>query len=412
MPDISNRGRNLPASPIRKLVPYANAAKERGIKVYHLNIGQPDIETPERALNAVRNLSDNVIAYSPSQGIDSLREEFARYYQNVGIDIGKDKIYVTTGGSEALLFSMLTITNPGDEVIIPEPFYTNYNGFAKAASVTVNPVKSSIDNDFALPPIREFEDAITSRTKAILICNPNNPTGYLYSKEELEELSDLVKRYNLFLITDEVYREFAYDGREHHSVLNFPGLESHAIMVDSVSKRYSECGIRIGTLVSRNTEVMEGALKLAQSRLSPPYFGQVAAEASISVDQEYFDTVFSEYDQRRKFLINALNDIDGVRSPMPKGAFYSVVELPVDDSERFCQWLLEEFNYKNQTVMLAPASGFYATPGRGKHEVRIAYVLKQENLENAVEVLKKALEAYPGTISVASSESDARSASL
>jgi len=385
----------MPASPIRKLVPYAEQAKERGIKVYHLNIGQPDIKTPEVALEAVRNINNDVIAYSHSAGIASYRKRLLKYYESKGIEIDLNQLIVTTGGSEALLFTMLAITNPGDEIIIPEPFYTNYNSLAAAASVKVVPVKSHIDEGFALPSISKFRDAISSRTKAIFICNPNNPTGYMYSREELDQLRDLVKVNDLYLVADEVYREFAYEGLTHHSVMNLKGLDQNAIMVDSVSKRYSECGVRIGAVVSRNTYFMDTVMKLAQARLSPPFFGQVAAEAAIDAPHEYFEEVYSEYLKRRNYLINALNEIEGVKTPMPRGAFYSIVHLPVDDTENFCQWLLEDFSYKNQTVMLAPAAGFYASPGMGKQEVRIAYVLKIEDLKNAVEVLEEALKAYP-----------------
>lgn len=395
MPNISERGNEIPASPIRKLVPYAEQAKRKGIKVYHLNIGQPDIKTPEVALEAVRNITDDVIEYSHSAGNESYRKGLAGYYRSVGVDVNHEQIIVTTGGSEALMFTMLSTTNPGDEIIIPEPFYTNYNSMAQASSINVVPIKSHIDEGFALPPIEKFKEAITERTKAIFICNPSNPTGYMYSKEELDQLRELVESHNLFLVADEVYREFVYDGLEHKSVLELEGLENHAIMVDSVSKRYSECGIRIGAVVSRNKDFMATVMKLGQARLSPPYFGQVAAQASLQAPKSYFNEVYHEYIARRNYLINALNEIKGVKTPMPRGAFYSIVHLPVDDAEKFCQWLLEKFSYKGQTIMLAPAAGFYASPGMGKQEVRIAYVLKKESLQNAVEVLKEALEAYP-----------------
>lgn len=396
MPTISKRGIQMPASPIRKLVPYAEAAKARGIKVYHLNIGQPDIKTPEVAIQAMHNLNLKVIEYSHSAGIESYRKKLAGYYQQHGIEVNSSQILVTTGGSEAILFAFMSCLDPGDEVVVPEPFYANYLGFAEAAGVKVVPVVSEIDSGFALPPISQIEGMITARTKAIFICNPNNPTGYLYSKEELLQLRDIVLKYKLFLFSDEVYREFCYDGESHFSVLQLEGMDENVVMIDSVSKRYSECGIRIGALVSRNKLVMETALKFAQARLSPPSLGQIAAEASLETSANYFKEVYDEYISRRDFLVAGLNRIPGVYTPKPKGAFYTVARLPVDDSDEFCRWILSEFSYKNQTVMMAPASGFYVTPGKGKNEVRIAYVLNVSDLEKALETLEKALEAYPG----------------
>ncbi len=386
----------MQASPIRKLVPYAEAAKKKGRKVYHLNIGQPDIKTPQTALDAIRNFNFDVIEYSHSAGNESYRKKLAKSYQKIGINVDENEIIVTTGGSEAIQFAMLSCMNHGDEVIIPEPFYTNYNGFATAAGVTVVPITSTIDDGFALPPIAEFEKLITPKTKAITICNPNNPTGYLYSKEELEQLSEIVKKHDLFLFADEVYREFCYDGEEHFSVMKLKNIEQNVVMMDSVSKRYSECGVRIGTMVTKNKEIIETAMKFAQARLSPPSLGQVAGEASLDTPQEYFTEVYDEYISRRDFFIGALNKIDKVMAPMPKGAFYSIVRLPIDDSDKFCQWLLEEFEYENQTVMLAPASGFYSTKGLGRDEVRVAYVLNNEDLANAAKVLEEALKVYPG----------------
>jgi len=398
MPTISERGQKMPASPIRKLVPYAEEAKKRGVKVYHLNIGQPDIKTPEVALEAIKNTDLKVIEYSHSAGIESYRKKLAGYYRNIGIDVDHTELLVTTGGSEAITFAFMACLNPGDEVIIPEPFYANYNGFATAGSITVKPIESFIEDSFALPPIKKFEELITDKTKGIVICNPNNPTGYLYSEKELNSLKELVQKYDLYLFSDEVYREFCYDGHEHFSAMHLQGIENNVIMFDSVSKRYSECGVRIGTLVSKNKEVISTALKFAQARLSPPTFGQIIAEASLDTPKSYFDEVQHEYIDRRNFLVEGLNKIPGVFTPTPKGAFYTVAKLPVDDSDKFCQWILSDFSHKNQTVMMAPASGFYSTPGRGKNEVRIAYVLKKEDLANALEVLEKALEAYPGRV--------------
>jgi aspartate aminotransferase len=386
----------MPASPIRKLVPYAEAAKKRGIKVYHLNIGQPDIHTPEVALEAIRHFDQKVIEYSHSAGNESYRRKLATYYQSKGIHVDHNEMIITTGGSEAISFAFKVCMNPGDEVIIPEPFYTNYNGFAVAAGVKVVPITSDIHSGFALPPISEFEKAITPLTKAIMVCNPNNPTGYLYSKNELLQLRELVLKHDLYLFADEVYREFCYDGNTHFSVMNLEGLENHAVLMDSVSKRYSACGVRIGVLISKNKQLVATALKFAQARLSPPSLGQVIGEASIDTPAEYFKEVYDEYIARRNFVIEALNKIPGVFAPMPKGAFYSVISLPVDDADKFCKWLLDDFSFENQTVMLAPASGFYATPGLGKNEARIAYVLKLEDLKGAVKCLEEALKVYPG----------------
>jgi len=386
----------MPESPIRKLVPYAEAAKKRGVKVFHLNIGQPDIETPEVALDAVKNFNHKVVAYSHSAGMLSLRERLVDYYKTVNIDLNSDEIIVGAGASEALLFAFQSIMDPGDELIIPEPFYANYNGFAVNAGVKVRPVFSSIDTGFALPPIEEFEKNINEKTRAVLICNPNNPTGYLYSKEELETLRDIVKKHNLFLIADEVYREFTYDGRQHYSAMNLKGIEDNVILIDSVSKRYSACGVRLGWLASKNKELIATALKFAQARLSPPTFGQVAAEAAVDTPHEYFVKVSQEYIARRDTVVEGINSIEGAYCPNPAGAFYVVARLPIDDSDRFCKWLLEDFNFEGQTVMLAPASGFYSTPGKGKDEVRISYVLKVDDLKASVKLLDEALKVYPG----------------
>jgi aspartate aminotransferase len=396
MPQISEKGKAMPSSPIRKLVPYAEEAKRRGRKIYHLNIGQPDIATPEVALKAIRENPLKVVEYSHSAGNESYRKGLAAYYTSVGIDITFNDIIITTGGSEAITIAFMSCLNPGDEVITPEPFYANYNGFATTAGVKIVPVTSSIETGFALPPIPDFEKLITPKTKGIVICNPNNPTGYLYSREELEQLAVLIKKYDLYLFSDEVYREFCYDGNTHFSAMNLKGLEENVILMDSVSKRYSMCGVRVGAMISRNCDVMKTALKFAQARLCPPSYGQIAAEAALNTPKEYFDEVYNEYIERRNFMVEALNKIEGVVCPKPKGAFYTVVKLPVDDADVFAQWLLENFEYKNQTVMLAPASGFYATPGLGKNEVRIAYVLKIEDLKNAMETLEQALLKYPG----------------
>ena len=398
MPEISDKGKAMPASPIRKLVPYAEVAKSKGRKVYHLNIGQPDIDTPEIAMKAVRNISARVIEYSHSAGNESYRRKLAGYYISNGIDVDHTELLITTGGSEAVLFAFMTCLNPGDEVISPEPFYANYNGFATTAGVKIVPVTSSIENDFALPPIEQIESKITNRTKGIIICNPNNPTGYLYSKDEIEKLGKIVRKHDLYLFSDEVYREFCYDGEVHFSAMHLKGVEQNVILLDSVSKRYSACGVRIGALVTKNKEVIGTALKFAQARLSPPGLGQIVGEASIDTPPEYFTNVYNEYISRRDYMVEALNRMPGVYCPMPKGAFYTVVKLPVDDSDRFAQWILEEFEYKNQTVMVAPASGFYSTPGLGSNEVRIAYVLNKEDLRNAMGTLAEALKVYPGRI--------------
>ncbi|MBO0342813.1 pyridoxal phosphate-dependent aminotransferase [Flagellimonas profundi] len=394
MPSISKKGTQMPASPIRKLVPYAEAAKKRGTHVIHLNIGQPDIKTPKVALDAVRNHNIEVLEYSMTQGSEQYRQKIAAYYAKQEIFVDAEDIIVTTGGSEALSFTMGTIMDNDDEIIIPEPFYANYNGFATAAGVKVKPIASSIENNFALPPISKFEELITPKTKAILICNPGNPTGYLYSKEEIHQLAELVKKHNLFLVADEVYREFTYDGREHYSILQVEGLEEHAIVVDSVSKRYSMCGARIGCLISKNTEVIGTAMKFAQARLSPPTFAQIASEAALETPQEYFDDVIEEYVSRRNLLITELNKLEGVKVATPQGAFYCVAELPIEDADHFAQWLLESFEVDGKTVMVAPAAGFYATPGLGKNQIRIAYVLEKEQLVKAVQILGKALTEY------------------
>nr|WP_288979726.1 pyridoxal phosphate-dependent aminotransferase [uncultured Allomuricauda sp.] len=394
MPSISKKGTQMPASPIRKLVPYAEAAKKRGTHVIHLNIGQPDIKTPKVALDAVRNHNIEVLEYSMTQGSEEYRKKIADYYTKQDIFVDAEDIIVTTGGSEALSFTLGTIMDNDDEIIIPEPFYANYNGFATAAGVKVKPIASSIENNFALPPISKFEDLITPKTKAILICNPGNPTGYLYSKEEIHQLADLVKKYNLFLVADEVYREFTYDGREHYSILQVEGLEEHAIVVDSVSKRYSMCGARIGCMISKNKEVIGTALKFAQARLSPPTFAQIASEAALETPQSYFDDVIDEYVSRRNLLITELNKLEGVKVATPQGAFYCVAELPIENADHFAQWLLESFEVDGNTVMVAPAAGFYATPGLGKNQIRIAYVLEKEQLVKAVHILGKALREY------------------
>jgi aspartate aminotransferase len=398
MPKISDKGIAMPASPIRKLVPYSEEAKRKGRKVYHLNIGQPDIPTPEVALNALRNINIKVLEYSHSAGNDSYRRKLVKYYLKIGINIDHTEILITTGGSEAIMFTLMSCVNPGEEVITPEPFYANYNGFATAAGIKIVPVTSYIKEDFALPPIEEIEKKITSRTKGIIVCNPNNPTGYLYSKKELLQLKEIVKKHDLYLFSDEAYREFCYDGAEHFSAMNLEGIDNNVIMLDSVSKRYSECGVRIGALITKNKEVISTALKFAQARLSPPGLGQIVAEASIETPDEYFKEVNREYTARRNYMVEALNKIPGVYCPKPKGAFYAVVRLPVDDADKFAQWLLEEFEFNNQTVMVAPASGFYSTPGSGKDEVRIAYVLKIDDLKNAMMVLEEALKVYPGRV--------------
>jgi len=394
MPSISNKGKLMPQSPIRKLVPYAEDAKKRGIKVYHLNIGQPDIKTPEVALNAIKNNNLEIVAYSRSEGSEEYRTKLAGYYKKNNIKVTSTDIIITTGGSEALLFTFGSIMDQGDEVIIPEPFYANYNGFSIASGVKVIPVISKIEDNFALPPIEDFEKLITPKTKAILICNPGNPTGYLYSEDEINELSEIVKKHNLFLIADEVYREFVYDGQKHHSIMEVNGLEEHAIMIDSVSKRYSMCGARIGCIVSKNPEVTNTALKFAQARLSPPTYAQIASEAALETPQSYFDDVIEEYVDRRNTLIKELQSIKEVKVANPKGAFYCIAELPIKDADDFSQWLLEKFSLNGETVMVAPAAGFYSTDGLGKNQVRIAYVLKKEDLIASVNILKQALIQY------------------
>jgi aspartate aminotransferase len=399
MPKISQKAVDMPASPIRKLVPYAEKAKKLGRTVYHLNIGQPDIETPQVALDAIKNFDGKVLEYSHSAGFESYRVKLAESYRKSGLPVNTEDIIITTGGSEALTIGFMSACNPGDEIIIPEPFYANYNGFAVTAGITVVPVTSSIESGFALPPVSEIEAKITSKTKAIVICNPGNPTGYLYSQSELEQLRDIVKKHDLFLFADEVYREFCYDGAKPFSVLNLEGIEQNVIMIDSVSKRYSMCGARIGAIVSKNAELMSAALKFGQARLSPPTIDQIASEAALQTPQSYFDDVVAEYVQRRNIMVEGLNAIPGVFCPKPSGAFYCVAKFPVDNAEKFCQWLLEEFEYKGQTVMMAPANGFYSTKGAGMQEARIAYVLNQDALKNAVICLEEALKVYPGRIS-------------
>lgn len=394
MPKVSVKGQQMPESPIRKLVPYAEIAKKKGHKVYHLNIGQPDIKTPDVALQAVKNADISVLEYSHSAGFESYRTKLSQYYKNHGLPIDTQDIIITTGGSEALLFAMGSTMDAGDEIIIPEPFYANYNGFSTASGVNVVPVISGIETGFALPPIEAFEKLITSKTKAILICNPGNPTGYLYSQEEILKLAEIVKKHDLFLIADEVYREFIYDGDKHFSVMNVPGLEEHAIMIDSVSKRYSMCGARIGCIVSKNAAVMATAMKFAQARLSPPTYAQIASEAALETPQSYFDDVISEYKDRRDTLITELNKIDGVKVATPKGAFYCIAKLPIDNADKFAQWLLESYDLNGETVMVAPAAGFYSTPNVGLDEVRIAYVLKKEDLIKSVQILKEAIAVY------------------
>ena len=395
MPKISNKGRAMPPSPIRKLVPYADTAKKRGIKVHHLNIGQPDIPTPQIAIDAVKNINDTVFEYCHSAGLLSYRQRLTEYYKKVGIDVTAEEILITTGGSEAIFMAMSVCMDEGDEMLVAEPFYANYNGFAVEAGIRIVPVRSTIENDFALPPMEAFEKSITPRTKAIMITNPNNPTGYTYTKEELLALREIVLRHDLFLFADEVYREFSY-GEVSMSALNLEGLEQHVVMIDSVSKRYSMCGVRIGALVTRNRDIFDAALKIAQARLSPPYIAQVSAMAAVDTPQSYFDEVYAEYLRRRDCIVSELNAIPGVYCPVPKGAFYVVARLPVDDSDRFAQWMLEEFSYKGQTVMIAPATGFYATQGLGRDEVRVAYVLNCDDLRAAAECLREGLKIYPG----------------
>ncbi len=396
MPTTSRRGREMPASPIRKLVPLSNAAKARGIKVYHLNIGQPDLPSPPQAFEALKNIDFKLFEYSPSDGLPSLRRKLAEYYHRFNIDVTADDIIITSGGSEAVLFAFMACLDPGDEIIVPEPSYANYMAFAISAGARIVTVPSSIETGFALPSVEEFEKLITPRTKGILICNPNNPTGYLYTQREMDALRDIVKRHDLFLFSDEVYREFCYTGAPYISAFHLPGIEEQVVLIDSVSKRYSECGIRIGALITKNPEVRKAVMKFCQARLSPPLLGQIVAEASIDATPEYMLMTYNDYVDRRKFLIDGLNRIPGVYSPIPMGAFYTVVSLPVDDADRFCRWCLEEFSFEGATVFMAPASGFYSTPGRGKNEVRMAYVLNRDDLAHALRVLAEALKAYPG----------------
>ncbi len=398
MPKVSQKAGQMPPSPIRKLVPFAEKAKKDGRKIYHLNIGQPDIETPAVMLDAIKNSKIKIIEYSHSAGIESYRNKLAGYYQGFKMNVETEDIIITTGGSEAIEIAMLTCFNAGDEILIPEPFYANYNGFSCAADLVIKPIRSYIETGFALPPIIEFEKKITPKTKGIMICNPGNPTGYLYSKTELEALKELVLKYDLFLLSDEVYREFCYDGKSYTSVMHLSGIENNVILLDSISKRYSACGARIGALISKNKEVMSSALKFAQARLSPPTFGQIGAEAALETPQSYFDSVTNEYTNRRNYVIEALNKMEGVFCPKPSGAFYCIARLPIDNSDKFCQWLLENFHHNGETVMLAPATGFYSTPDAGLNEVRIAYVLKLSDLKSAMKCLEEALKVYPGLL--------------
>jgi len=394
MPNISGRGIEMPSSPIRKLAPLSDSAKARGLKVYHLNIGQPDLPTPKEGLDALRNVTRTILEYSPSDGYRSYREKLVSYYAKYNINVSADDIIITTGGSEAVLFAFLACLNPGDEIIVPEPAYANYMAFAVSAGAVIKTVSSSIEEGFALPPIEKFETLITERTKGIMICNPNNPTGYLYSRAEMNQIKHLVQKYDLYLFSDEVYREFIYTGSPYISACHLVGIEDNVVLIDSVSKRYSECGIRIGALITKNKELRKTLMKFCQARLSPPLIGQIVAEASLDADQEYLRDTYEEYVERRKFLIDRLNRIPGVYSPIPMGAFYTVARLPVDDADKFCEWCLSDFEYEGQTVFMAPASGFYTTPGLGKNEVRIAYVLNKEDLGKALTVLEKALEVY------------------
>jgi aspartate aminotransferase len=396
MPQISQRGTLMPASPIRKLVPLADDAKARGIHVYHLNIGQPDLPTLQAAIDAIRNIDRSVLEYSPSQGYRSYREKLVGYYAKYNINLTADDIIITTGGSEAVLFSFLACLNPGDEIIMPDPFYANYQAFAISAGAVIRTIPTTIEEGFCLPKVERFEELINERTKAIMICNPNNPTGYLYTRREMNQIRDLVKKYDLYLFSDEVYREFIYTGSPYISACHLEGIEENVVLIDSVSKRYSECGIRIGALITKNEQLRQAVMKFCQARLSPPLIGQIAAEASLEEPETYTRDTYDEYVERRKCLIDGLNRIPGVYSPIPMGAFYTVARLPVDDSEKFCAWCLSEFDYEGETVMMAPASGFYTTPGAGRNEVRIAYVLKKDDLQRALVVLQKALEAYPG----------------
>ncbi|HLG02093.1 MAG TPA: pyridoxal phosphate-dependent aminotransferase [Bacteroidia bacterium] len=396
MPKISNKAEHMPPSPIRKLVPFADKAKKEGRKIFHLNIGQPDIETPAVMLDAIRNSKIRVIEYTHSAGLESYRRKLADYYRRFEMPVNFEDIIITTGGSEAIEIAMMTCFNPGDEIIIPEPFYANYNGFSCAADVVIKPIRSYIESGFALPAISDFEKLITPKTRGIMICNPGNPTGYLYTKEELLALKELVKKYDLFLLSDEVYREFCYDGNKYTSVMHLEGIEKNVVLLDSISKRYSACGARIGALISKNKEVMAGALKFAQARLSPPTYGQIGAEAALDTPQSYFDGVTKEYTARRNFVIETLNKMEGVFCPKPLGAFYCIARLPIDNADKFCKWLLESYNHEGKTVMLAPATGFYSTPGAGTDEVRIAYVLNLKDLKQAMECLDEALKVYPG----------------
>ena len=396
MPEISVRGIEMPESPIRKLAPLAAAAEARGIKVYHLNIGQPDLPTPPEGLEALKHISRPVLAYSPSQGFLSYRQKLTRYYERYHIHVSADDIIITAGGSEAVMFAFMSCLNPGDEIIVPEPAYANYMAFAISAGARIRTIATSIDEGFALPKVEQFEELINDRTRAIMICNPNNPTGYLYTRREMNQIRDLVKKYDLYLFSDEVYREYIYTGRPYISAMHLEGIEQNVILIDSVSKRYSECGIRIGALITKNERVRKAVMKFCQARLSPPLIGQIVAEASLDASEDYMRSVYDEYVERRKCLIDGLNRIPGVYSPIPMGAFYTVAKLPVDDSEKFCRWCLQEFSYEGATVMTAPAAGFYTTPGAGINQVRIAYVLKTEDLKKALLVLRKALEAYPG----------------
>lgn len=398
MPEISVRGLEMPESPIRKLAPLANTAKERGIRVFHLNIGQPDLPTPQCGLDALKKIDRKVLEYSPSQGYLSYRKKLIPYYKKFGINITPEDIIITSGGSEAVLFAFMACLNPGDEIIVPEPAYANYMAFAISAGAKIRTIATSIEEGFALPRVEKFEELINEKTRAIMICNPNNPTGYLYTRREMNQIRDLVRKYDLYLFSDEVYREYIYTGSPYISVLNLEGLEDNAVLIDSVSKRYSECGIRIGALITRNEEIRKAVMKFCQARLSPPLLGQIVAEASLDAPESYYRDVYDEYVERRKTLIDGLNRIPGVYSPIPMGAFYTVAKLPVDDSEKFCRWCLTDFNYEGDTVMMAPASGFYTTPGAGINQVRIAYVLKKEDLQRALFVLRKALEAYPGRV--------------
>ena len=398
MPQISQRGTLMPASPIRKLVPLADDAKARGIHVYHLNIGQPDLPTPQAAIDAIHSIDRKVLEYSPSQGYLSYRTKLVDYYKKYDINLTADDIIVTTGGSEAVLFSFMACLNPGDEIIMPDPFYANYQAFAISAGAVIRTIPTTIEEGFCLPKVERFEELINERTKAIMICNPNNPTGYLYTRREMNQIRDLVKKYDLYLFSDEVYREYIYTGSPYISACHLEGIEQNVVLIDSVSKRYSECGIRIGALITKNKEVREAVMKFCQARLSPPLIGQIAAEASLDEPDEYARDTYDEYVERRKCLIDGLNRIPGVYSPIPMGAFYTVAKLPVDDCEKFCAWCLSDFNYEGETIMMAPATGFYTTPGAGKNEVRIAYVLKKEDLVRALFILRKALEAYPGRV--------------